>query len=303
MKSALKLCLSIVLCSATLLYLIPTSFAHSDKLSIDSTQILESKIIDDSIRHGQKQLYSEISLDDEKSEKIYWIIGFGGALLCGLVIFLWVRYKSRKELAQVELNRKIDMINSLIKGQEDERKRISQDLHDGIGAELIAAKLMMSSGNMEEAYRIVEKTIGEIRDLSHDLTPPKLERESIEKLLKSYIDTVSSGLSFKIHLSTTGSFEKLNPNQKISIYRIAQECISNAIKYAQASEQTIQLFEDDNVCTLMIEDDGVGFDVDQKSNGIGVSNIKSRVESLNGTLSLDSTIGHGTTTIVEFQIN
>jgi signal transduction histidine kinase len=260
----------------------------------------ENRMYEDSIRHLQKQLYTQIMLADEVSKKHYWIIGLGSLLLLLLIIFLLAKQKAKKRLAAIEIKRKMDMISALIEGQEEERKRMSQELHDGIGAQLVAVKLMMGADNSAKANQVLDKTISDIRNLSHELIPPKIDSEHIEQSLKGYIDSIRDGLSFTISFTSKGTFENLDARQKISIYRIVQECISNAVKHSKASEQNIQIFRDHNTYTLIIEDDGIGFDVQKQFNGIGITNIKSRVESLNGIFRLESVPGHGTTTIIEF---
>ncbi|MBL4704255.1 MAG: sensor histidine kinase [Flavobacteriales bacterium] len=268
----------------------------------------ENKSAEDSLQeaHRAEQAWFHTSLavskfEAEKAKSNFWSLGLGGIILVLLLVFGIIRIRSQRKLTRIELNNKQKLVKAMINGLEDERKRISRELHDGIGAGLIAAKFKLISDSPKDAYPLIEKSIKEIRDLSHQLIPPEIEEQNIEQSLEAYISSIKADLPLTIEWMAVGEFNEVRPEVKISIYRITQECISNAIKYSNASELVVQLLEDGDELTLMVEDDGVGFIISENAQGIGLNNIRSRVEDLDGQIEIDSTIGHGTTIMVRIR--
>lgn len=261
----------------------------------------EKRALRDSLNHSISLKNKELQVQSEKAKSRFWIAIGVITMILAIAIILFLRYQAQKRMVQKELETKDQLVAAIVAGQEQERKRISQELHDGIGSELVAAKFKLISESAQEAYEIIERTIGEIRDLSHDLIPPRIEEHGIEQSIGQHILTVQKAAPFKVYWGHIGNFDSLKPEEKSALYRITQECISNVIKYAEATELSVQLIEDEGIITLLIEDDGIGFDVNQKASGIGLANIKSRTEVLQGTFSIDSSRGHGTTIVVEFK--
>jgi two-component system NarL family sensor kinase len=265
-----------------------------------------NKSTQDSLRQAQSKqdawYHTSLSVakfEKEKASRYYWIIGLGGIILVLVLLVGILRFRAQKKFVNAKLLSKQKLVSAMINGQEEERKRISRELHDGIGAGLIAAKFKLSSKTAPDAYSMIEKTIKEIRDLSHQLIPPEIEGQNIKQSLEGYISTIKEDLPFNIEWISVGEFDEVRPEVKISIYRIVQECISNVIKYSKATELTVQLLEDGDNITLMVEDNGKGFIVSNNNSGIGLNNIESRVNDLNGVLEVDSNPGHGTTIVVD----
>ena len=148
---------------------------------------------------------------------------------------------------------------------------------------------------------LVDESIKDVRTISHNLLPSMFERASLEEAMHQFVDMINAGGKLDVDLQMADLPEKINKGLSITIYRVVQEAMNNIIKHAQATKVTIQLIRYDKELTLMIEDNGVGFDNSQKNilDGIGLKNIYSRIAYWKGKVSIDSHIGSGTTIYVQ----
>lgn len=241
---------------------------------------------------------AQLKLDNEQSKTRFWFVLGLAFLSISILGYLTTRYRTNKRIASEKLAASEKLTEAIILSQEEERKRISQELHDGIGAELIAAKFKLSSDTSNEAYSMIEKAITDIRNLSHQLIPPAIEKQSIQQSIENYLVSIKQELPFEIETSFIGDLQQLSPATKISIYRILQECISNTIKYAKASNVTVQLTLDEGEFSMIYEDDGIGFDKSIHPTGIGIKNMESRVHEIGGNIEISSAPGHGTSILL-----
>ena len=242
----------------------------------------------------------------------------GGALGVSLVIafFIHRNYKNQQKLSRqirighqqdllrIESERKYEATKAMLQGEEQERQRIAQDLHDSIGGMLANIRMSISSaepGAPIDILKKIDKSISEMRRISRNLMPETLKNIGLETALKE----LSESMEHK-HLSI--QFEAFNlskniPFQKqLVFYRVAQESISNVIKYAQASNLIVQISQNENTLSLTIEDDGIGFDKTKIMYGLGLKNIENRVRLINGTVDVTSVQGEGTTITVECDV-
>jgi signal transduction histidine kinase len=216
---------------------------------------------------------------------------------------------SAEMLHQQELRTK-----AVIEAEEKERMRIARDLHDGVGQTLSAAKLNLSSvesklalsaPDMEAAFKnaihLVDESVKEVRAVSHNMMPNALMKQGLVAAVREFINRLSAVDSLKIDLEITGLSERLEASTETVLFRVLQEIVSNIVKHAKANHITIQLIKEEAELTILIEDNGVGFDTSRMNefNGIGLKNIVSRIEFLNGTVNFDSRPGKGTTVIIE----
>lgn len=205
---------------------------------------------------------------------------------------------------------------SVITGQEKERKRMSQEVHDGIGQMLTALKFGLESfttDNEKDNQKIkglkdlLHSTIKEVRRISSDLLPTVLNDFGLEAALKELIGIVQRGTDISITLINQLSMnQRMNKNVEINLYRICQESINNAVKYAGASSITIKLSNDIEFLNIKIEDNGIGFDLEEveknirtQDSGNGLNNMKERAELVNGKLYINSRENQGTSIFVE----
>jgi signal transduction histidine kinase len=235
-------------------------------------------------------------------------------ILIGLGFYRFKRLKQQRRhdadlLMQQELRNK-----AIIETEEKERVRIARELHDGIGQQLSAAKLNLSAFEQvvppanKEAFQNLEKlmddAVREVRTISHNMIPNALLRSGLVSAVRDFINRLAGSSALKIDLHIVGLDKRLDTHVETGLYRVIQECVSNIIKHAGASQVVIQLILHDNHLNLLIDDNGAGFDTRKINSfeGIGLRNITSRILYLNGTVDFDSTPGRGTTVIIDIPL-
>lgn len=196
---------------------------------------------------------------------------------------------------------------ALIEGQEQERSRIAKDLHDGLGQFLNAIKMniqIMMAENKDAAklYRLIDEAIQESVRISENLLPAKLKDFDLATCLRSLCNTVTATAHIPVHFETLGRQPIITQLQKVNLYRITQEAITNAIKHSKAESISVQLNHDGEQLQLTIEDDGCGFTTGvfrDQSRHHGLANMKERAEIMGGTFTVESDPDRGTLVIVE----
>lgn len=202
------------------------------------------------------------------------------------------------------------LLNAIHQGQEDERKRISADLHDGLGQHLIGSKMLFGalddeiqnlSENARNYYQKAMKTLNngitEARNISHNLVPQELQERGIVYAIKKFCSTYNLNKDLKIDIQSNDFHTRQDPQTELGIYRIVQELIGNVLKHANASLIKINLEQREETFLLTVEDNGIGYDSGlniMKKTGLGLKNINSRVKGLQGDLSIKSLKQKGT---------
>lgn len=188
---------------------------------------------------------------------------------------------------------------SLLIGQENEKRRISCEIHDGIGQAISTVRMhldfMMSKIEMPEIKRdftILSQLITEIatdlRNLSHDLMPSSLVDFGLITAITTLIRRVNQSQAIYVHLENDLRDDDIPYNYALNIYRIIQELVNNSIKHASCKEIKIKLTMKDDIINIKVSDDGIGSSKAKKNNGIGLYNIKNRLASLNGQLLIET---------------
>lgn len=219
-----------------------------------------------------------------------------------------IQRELQEQLFEQRLSHEKELSQIILSAQERERRRIALELHDNINQLLTTIKLHLdfAKSNPDKREEILDKglymitnVINEIRMLSGELAPPGITDLGLGDSLKDMAHSIQR--TGKIHIEVdTSAFneENLNTDQKLTIYRIAQEQLNNIIKYAKASEASIRLFTTNNHVQMEIRDNGVGFNVHTLTPGMGFSNMRTRLEIFNGKLHLTSAPGKGCELIV-----
>jgi len=240
-------------------------------------------------------------------------------LLSGIVTALFFnRHKLKLKARQqaLMLKQQDTLTRAIVDAEENERKRIASDLHDGVG-QLFSAVKMNLNGLFdritiakeedrflaENTLALVDESCKEVRIISHQMMPNMLLRSGIASDLKSFIEKINSD-TLKVTLEATGFKSKLESNVETMLYRIIQESINNVIKHAKATRLDLVLTRDARGITAKIADNGVGFNVNERENfdGIGLKNIATRIEYLKGTIKYVSEPGTGTTVLIEVPV-
>lgn len=249
----------------------------------------------------------------------------GCGLLLLLAVMMYINFKRKNQLLQqagelhaqrireLEKEHQLVAMQSVLKGQEEERSRLARDLHDGVGGLLSGIKLSLSSmkGNVflseQNAQSVnsvivqLDHSIGELRRVSHNMMPEALIRYGLEEALENYCENLNLSGTIKVQLQTYGLEQRMEQSTEIVLYRIVQELLNNIIRHAGASNVLIQLVRENERFSLTVEDDGKGFDVKsaEQKGGAGLANIRARAGYLNGTVDIQSTPGEGTSVNVE----
>jgi|GEM_PF-1939175 len=207
----------------------------------------------------------------------------------------------------------------LIEAQEDERRRISRELHDQIGQILTAIKMNLHS--VQEVRRVseiscyvkdnleaVDEALRLVRDLSLDLRPPVLDDFGLVTALCWYVDryTKRTGLEVDVIIKLPDRKQRFSRDVETACFRVAQEALTNVVRHAQASQITLQLVKDGSVLLLSITDDGAGFDPERlrkrapRAATLGLIGMQERAHAAGGTIEIDSAISHGTEVRLKF---
>lgn len=228
------------------------------------------------------------------------------ALVLSFFLFrlFYYRYKFKQEqkLQQELVKEELKRSKAILESEENERQRLARELHDGVGQLLSASKLNLSSLTSnkctpEEKLRLqqsmdtLDDSIKEIRNISHNMVPDVLLNFGFVRAVQDFISRVNQTNKLKIHFESNGFEESMLDNTgKLMLYRIIQESVNNTIKYAEATQVSIQLSADTTEISLLMEDNGKGFDVDEakQKGGIGLRNIQLRTDYLKGKLDIES---------------
>ncbi len=249
----------------------------------------------------------------QKTKTIAYIL-LGSLLTLLLISFLSYRtYKQKQQLQQQQIkqleNEKLLLATeSILKGQEDERSRLAQDLHDGLGGMLSGVKLTLSAmkGNIilpEESGRLFTKafeqldsSIGEMRRVAHNMMPEALVNLGLQQALMDYCDGINAANGLNINCEFHGLENRLKNTTEIIVYRIVQELLNNIIKHAYAGNVLVQVIKNEKELNITVEDNGIGFNKEESfiKKGAGLKNIQSRVDYLKGELDIKSIPGKGT---------
>lgn len=207
-----------------------------------------------------------------------------GLLLIISSIFIFILLRQRRE------NRyQRESIAAITQAQEKERQRVARDLHDSVGSMLANLKNLLTATHQNgEEIKLLSQVNQEIRQISHDMMPGTLKKFGLSAAIKSELENVKKSDHLDTKFVAFGINGNLSKDTEVHLYRILQEALQNITKHAQATKVIVSLTGDDNHLNLMIEDNGVGFDLQSGSEGLGLKSIKTRIRLLNGQLKVDS---------------
>lgn len=295
-----------------------TTLFNTEKMSL-------GKRLDAQYEAGKKEkallvLQQQVQFN-QKLNRIYIAFSLTSFLT---LLFLFYAYKQRvkamkqqDKLHQMEVNKirqehRISLLSAMLDGQEQERSRLARDLHDGLGGLLSGVKIELAGFMqllkndsqqqlMNRTLQHLDGAIGELRRIAHSMMPEILMRYGLGEAIREYCQKLkSSGINIQCQIYHYTN--KMEASRQLVLYRIMQELVNNAVKHAHSSLILVQLQQIEQSVTLIVEDDGNGFDVKAllaAGKGAGLTNIESRVEFLNGTMDFHSEIGAGTTVTIE----
>lgn len=256
----------------------------------------------------------------EKEEEIYrlqnknlqqtrdylmWIAIIGGILI-GFIS--WLNFSLRKKNKELEKKNQ-EILLAQLRGQNLERKRMAVELHDNLNTKIAAIRWQLEAVNPsvdEKAQKILNKTLelvndvyGDVRLISHNLMPEKVEALGLISALESLLTQLKQNnkVKFQLVVNTGPDFDF--GSLTYPIYNIIFEMINNILKHADADHGWISISEEAQHILITVSDDGKGFDIDQMTNGYGIRNITSRLENIKGKWNIESAPGKGTKFFME----
>lgn len=277
----------------------------------------------------QEKEILELRVKNEEKKSQAYLLG-GLASILGLLLFTGyyaynqkmrkARKKARMQKAEVEImkqEQQNQIFSAMIEGQEKERKRLAIDLHDGLGGRLSGISMNLSKLDKDEpkqypkeqlqkVMKDLNDSLTELRSIARNMMPETLVKFGLQAALKDYCSSMTGGET-KVTLQFYGSDNGIDINQQVTMYRVIQELINNAIKHARASEVLVQFMREGSQIDITVEDNGVGFnknkDLKKNNTGMGLSNLQTRVAYLKGNIDFETEENEGTTVNVHINID
>jgi len=264
------------------------------------------------LSQNQLQLAQKNLQLQKNRQYIYYTLA---ALIVALLIaaLFYIRYRTKKRIHQKEIQslqqqKEIQLLQALMQGEEKERSRIAKDLHDGVAGMLAAVKMQLSTDEEElkslkgynKALQLLNEATAEVRKTSHNLMPEVLLQHGLDKALRRYCTNISSE-ALQVHYYFIGEEQRYVDSFELSVYRIVQELLNNIFKHSKATEASVQLSVQNNLLSISIEDNGIGFSKQpSQTGGMGLDSLKHRIHALNGNIEVNAETGGGVNAYLEF---
>src|SRR5690606_12955432 len=264
-------------------------------------------------RYRTKEKEQEIVLLENRNILNRAIL-LGGILLTS-ILGLWVWYawnarkkRNMKDTLLLKQQREIDVAKALVDGEEQERKRLARELHDGLLGRVTGLKMNVEriardseQNDLPTVVNELETVITDLRHTAQNLAPSVLKRNGLDEAMRHFCQSMQSGSS-PISYYGQGLEGIKDKNIQLSIYRIVQELVTNAVRHAQATKILLQCSVENGFLMIEAEDNGKGFNPESIERNMGLDNLESRVKSIGGTLKIDSQPAEGTHIIIECQL-
>ena len=304
-------------------YVLLQSSVKDSILNIEKTKIIEETEAKFQTERKNRELAEkdkelavsaqrEAEAELKRKQTLYGLGGGSiGLLFLGLFVIQRNKRKSQAEKDAAVIEERDKGLKAVINAQEDERTRISKDLHDGIGQQLSGLKMAwqklssdIGSNNPDEFGRLMDLTkilddsASEVRNISHQMMPKTLQELGLAPAIE---DMLNKSLA---HSDIEHSFETYNTDQRfkreieLGLYRVCQELVNNIIKHSGANMVSVQLLKNANNLVMIVEDNGRGIEPGSGDEGHGMLNMKSRMNTVNGEVNLEPSPGSGTVATV-----
>lgn len=247
-------------------------------------------------------------------DNIFILIFYSVIAIFILVTFFLVLYirnqnmlwKQRRLFQETEILQQKQLLSAVIESQEIERKRIGEDLHDEIGGTLSAIKLMLGALKQQDnvnpdavlpAKQLIDKMIVDVRNIAHDLSPPGLAMFGLYTTIEGFVSLINNTGEIEVVITHDPQTEErlLSDKAELALFRIITQLIANTLKHAQASRIELCFRPNDQNIEINYSDNGKGFDliVLNAKQGIGMQNIKSRLQMINAVYTLTTSLNNG----------
>lgn len=273
----------------------------------------------------EKQIL-ELQQEKKQQQVLIWSMSLGLLVIVVISYLVYKNYRQKRKLLlsetlyqkqrvqELEIEKKLITSESIIKGQEDERKRLARDLHDGLGGILSSAKHAFSNTGLnnkdshqahasyENGLAILDHSIRELRRIAHNMMPEALVKFGLNTAIQDLCESINKNSHINL---TYQSFDlkdrDVSKNKIPTIYRIIQELANNIIRHADAKTALVQFIKTNDTLSITVEDDGKGFDLNvlQHQKGIGYLTLQTRIAYMNGILDIQTSPGKGTSIHIE----
>jgi signal transduction histidine kinase len=243
-----------------------------------------------------------------------WIGVLISVMIIGGVILIRELFYSLKRADNERVRSEKRVINAIINTEENERKRFAKDLHDGLGPILSTVKMSLSaltdrikdeSGSviLNNTNHLVNEAISAIKDISNNLSPHVLSNFGLSSAISAFTNKINQTKTVEIDFKSNMETQRLDNDKEVVMYRAVCELINNSVLHSGASRIEIELNKHEKFITLQFYDNGRGFDTSSLSKedtkGMGLSNIETRVKTVEGVFILESTPGKGTSALIK----
>lgn len=223
------------------------------------------------------------------------------------LFFFWKIFNGQKKFDDLRIEREAEVLSAIVKAEENERARFAKELHDGLGPLLSSVKMSVSTikkqmGSdydfriIDNTEKLIDESIFTIKEISNNISPHILNNFGLYNALQSFINKIQISHTINIILNSNLNEKRYSYNIEVVFYRVICELINNTLKHASAHRITIDFFEDKDELLLEYLDDGIGFspeNVELTGTGMGMANMRSRINSLNGDFRIKSRKGSG----------
>lgn len=302
---------------------------YSDSLN-EQEQNIALTDFETKYRSQEKELENTQLKSNIKTNRIF-LYTFTSLLIASLIIVFLV-YKNAKRREKISLQEKLieqqklekalkeyelNSIDLMLEGQEKERQRIANDLHDNLGSMLATLKLNFENLRLrknelkdeenklyEKTDELIEEAYQKVRRLAHAKNAGVFASQGLIPAIKKLAEKISIPGQLQIQVIPFGFNDRLDNTLEIAIFRTVQELSTNIIKHSKATEATIHLTNHEDNINIIIEDNGIGFDTKKinTTDGMGLQAIQKKIAQLGGTFTIDTTPGKGTTIIIDIPI-
>ena len=291
--------------------------AHEDyieKANIESKSKLNELLIKYEAEKNEKKLTEQaLALADQKAKsnsRAFWIVVLLSLLIIMSIVYYSYRKNQQQKLKLIEETNLKNKILASFQGEEKERERLANELHDGIASTLTGIRLQLANeyqqnpleSSLKNTIEQLEKVHDDTRRISHNLSPLQLKDKSLMKAIKHFC-VENSTSNFKIIFSDLGMVQPhLDKFAESILFRNTQDLINNVLKHANASQCNVQVSMMDNVLNIMVEDDGEGMDLLKYKISDGYVRMQNKLSAIGATFSIESEIGKGTLAMINLNL-
>lgn len=285
--------------------------ALADQYSLHQIYNLEIERLNEIMQTSKNELQRQEFLVNKRNSTILLISLIFVSIIVTLVLVISrIRHSQRIRLNEAMFRHAKERSKAALDAEVTERRRLGIELHDGVGPLLSLAKLNVSAliekptlkperkdVILENTMSTLNEILRELKSISHNMAPVVLIEKGLSSAIKGLVNKLNETQHYQVHLDISGLEERLDAYLEHTLYRSILEIINNILMHAKGSEINIQIVQNDEDITVMIEDNGVGFElksISAASGGLGLKSARSRVVGINGKFYIDSVIGRGT---------